>query len=55
MAGLFYALDGDGKQVPVTVTDIEVNNLKNSSGGGLQAHNYWDNKEQFITKLAELL
>jgi hypothetical protein len=22
---------------------------------GLQAHNYWDNKEQFITQLAELL
>ena len=42
-------------QVPVTVTDIEVNNLENSSGGGLQAHNYWDNKEQFITQLAELL
>lgn len=53
--GLFYALDGDGKQVPVTVTDIEVNNLENSSGGGLQAHNYWDNKEQFITELAKLL
>jgi hypothetical protein len=53
--GLFYALDGDGKQVPVTVTDIEVNNLENSSGGGLQAHNYWDNKEQFITQLAGLL
>jgi hypothetical protein len=53
--GLFYALDGDGKQVTVTVTDIEVNNLENSSGGGLQAHNYWDNKEQFITRLAELL
>jgi len=53
--GLFYALDDDGKQVPVTVTDIEVNNLEKSSGGGLQAHNYWDNKEQFITRLAELL
>jgi hypothetical protein len=24
-------------------------------GAGLQAHNYWDNKEQFITQLAELL
>ena len=48
-------MDGDGSQVPVTVTDIEVNNLENSSGGGLQAHNYWDNKEQFITQLAELL
>ena len=53
--GLFYALDGDGNQVTVTVTDIEVNNLENSSGGGLQAHNYWDNKKQFITRLAELL
>jgi hypothetical protein len=53
--GLFYALDGDGNQVPVTITDVEVNNLENSSGGGLQAHNYWDNKEQFIKQLAELL
>jgi hypothetical protein len=53
--GLFYALDDDGKQVPVPVTDIEVNNLEKSSGGGLQAHNYWDNKEQFITQIAELL
>lgn len=53
--GLFYALGGDGDQVPVTITDIEVNNLENSSGGGLQAHNYWDNKGQFITQLAELL
>ncbi len=53
--GLFYALDADGSQLPVTITDIEVNNLVNSSGGGLQAHNYWDNKKQFITQLAELL
>jgi hypothetical protein len=53
--GLFHALDDDSKQIPVTITDIEVNNLEKSSGGGLQSHNYWDNKEQFITKLAELL
>ena len=53
--GLFYALDDDSKQVQVPVTDIQVNNLENSSGGGLQAHNYWDNKEQYITQLAELL
>ena len=52
---MFYALDGDGNQVPVAINDIEVNNLANSSGGGLQAHNYWDNKEQFITQLAKLL
>jgi hypothetical protein len=53
--GLFHALDDDGKQVPVPITDIEVNNLEKSSGGGLQAHNYWDNTEQFITQLSELL
>jgi hypothetical protein len=53
--GLFYALDDDSKQVAVDITDLEVNNLKNSSGGGLQAHNYWDNKEEFISKLAGLL
>ena len=53
--GLFYALDGNGNQVPVTITDIEVNNLENSSGGGLQAHNYWDNKTQFIAQLAKLI
>jgi len=53
--GLFYSLDGDAKQIPVAITDTEVSNLKNSSGGGLQAHNYWDNKDEFIGKLAGLL
>lgn len=53
--GLFYALNDTGAPGSVTITDIEVDNLKNSSGGGLQAHNYWDNKKQFITPLAQLL
>jgi hypothetical protein len=42
----------DGTQVPVTITDIKVDNLKNSSGGGMQAHNYWDNTTEFIPRLA---
>lgn len=53
--GLFYALDPDGNQVPVIIEDTEVDNLANSSGGGLRAHNYWDNEKQFIAPLAELL
>ena len=53
--GLFYALDDDGKRVPVTVTDIEVNNLEKVPAAGSTPHNYWDNKEQFITKLAQVL
>lgn len=53
--GLFYALDASGNQIPVTIADIKVDNLANSSGGGLQAHNYWDNKKQFIAELARLL
>ena len=48
-------MGNEGKKVNVTLIFIEVNNLENSSGGGLQAHNYWDNKKQFITQLAELL
>jgi hypothetical protein len=53
--GLLYVLDRDGAQVPVTITEVAVDNLANSSGGGLQAHNYWDNTSQFIPRLARLL
>jgi hypothetical protein len=34
------------------ITDRQVDNVHLSSGGGLQAHNYWDNKTQFISALA---
>ncbi len=40
---------------PMKVTDVEVNNVEKSQGGGLQAHNYWDNEEQFVQPLAALL
>jgi hypothetical protein len=53
--GLFWSADGTGQLMPVPITDTRVNNLRYSSGGGLQAHNYWDNKDQFITALASLL
>jgi hypothetical protein len=53
--GLFWGVNDAGEQVPVTITDVTVDNLKHSAGGGLQAHNYWDNKEEFIPRLAALL
>ncbi len=53
--GLIWAVDPNGQQVAVPVTDLEVDNLTDSSGGGLQAHNYWDNTAQFIPALAGLL
>jgi hypothetical protein len=53
--GLFWAVGQEGSQQPVPITDYRVDNLANSSGGGLQAHNYWDNKTQFIPELAATL
>jgi hypothetical protein len=42
--------------VPVrNMEDRAVDNLKKSEGGGLQAHNYWDNVEQVVKPLAEHL
>jgi len=35
--------------------DRLVNNLVNSEGGGLQAHNYWDNTAQVVKPLADHL
>lgn len=39
----------------IEVADIRVNNVQNSVGGGLQAHNYWDNEKQFVGKLASIV
>lgn len=41
--------------VPVLIDDVQVDNIHHSSGGGLQAHNYWDNCEDFIQELAKAL
>jgi hypothetical protein len=53
--GLLVARDPDGHVRHVTVTDVRVDNIRHSSGGGLQAHDYWDNTEDFIPALAGLL
>jgi hypothetical protein len=53
---LFEYIDlGDKDPFWIKVTDIPVDNVKNSRGGGLQAHNYWDNEEDFVKQLAQLL
>ena len=53
--GLLVALDADANASHVGIADVEVDNLVNSSGGGLQAHDYWNNTQQFIPALADLL
>ncbi|MHB8507684.1 MAG: hypothetical protein ACYDGR_03430 [Candidatus Dormibacteria bacterium] len=40
---------------PFAIGDVQVDNVAHSSGGGLQAHNYWDNTSEFISPLARLL
>jgi hypothetical protein len=53
---LFQAVNADtGTITSMTVTDVEVDNITNSTGGGLQAHNYWDNDPQFVQPLADIL
>jgi hypothetical protein len=53
--GLFWAVGDAGSRQPVPITDFRVDNLANSSGGGLQAHNYWGNTTQVIPELAATL
>ncbi|HEV2402857.1 MAG TPA: hypothetical protein VGS08_01510 [Candidatus Saccharimonadales bacterium] len=53
---LFTRFDFTSKKPSqVTIYDQRVNNLKNSYGGGLLAHNYWDNREEVVSRLAEWL
>lgn len=53
---LYQAVDAvSGAVTPATVQDTLVDNLTNSRGGGLRAHNYWDNDTQFVQPLAALL
>ncbi len=53
--GLLVALDANGDVRHVPITDTPVDNTRHSSGGGLQAHDYWNNQEQFVSALATLL
>jgi hypothetical protein len=55
--GLFQTVDprsGEPNPLPF-LEDRLVDNLAHSRGGGLQAHDYWDNVEQFVKPLAQIL
>ncbi len=53
---LFSLINPDnGAPSNIEVTDINVDNVHKSSGGGLQAHNYWDNEEEFVKQLADIV
>lgn len=39
----------------IPVNDLRVDNQQYSSGGGLQAHNYWDNEREFVPMLAAIV
>jgi len=54
--GLYQFINPDAGTIErVSIQDIQINNVKNSTGGGLQAHNYWDNKPEFVQPLAQIL
>jgi hypothetical protein len=53
---LFVSIDSDtGNQSYVPLVDLQVDNAGHGAGGGLPAHNYWDNDEQFVLPLAQIL
>lgn len=43
-----------GDNAMVRIDDRQIDNVTNSIGGGLQAHNYWDNEPEFVEPLAVL-
>jgi hypothetical protein len=54
--GLLIATNpSDGTEHHVDIHDASVDNVKNSSGGGLQAHDYWNNSTEFVRPLAAIL
>ncbi len=54
--GLYRSVDAETGDISWTkVGDRQVDNVKNSRGGGLQAHNYWDNDLEVVKPLGDLL
>jgi hypothetical protein len=53
---LFSRIDLDS-EMPcwIPVEDLPVDNVNNSFGGGLRAHNYWDNEVEFAKPLADIV
>jgi hypothetical protein len=55
-SGLLIARNfDDGSHHHVTITDHQVDNIAHSTGGGLQAHDYWNNTREFVPELAKVL
>src|SRR6202035_1466809 len=53
---LYVSVDPNGgSPLKVAIQDHCVKNTTWSEGGGLRAHNYWANAEQFVPQLAQLL
>ncbi len=55
LMGIYQAADPSGNTSHILINDKGVNNVKNSPGGGIPAHNYWDNREEFIPQVAEIV
>ena len=54
--GMYQALDPNhGELLNVDIEDEPVDNLTHSQGGGLQAHNYWDNEVEVIPAMVKIL
>lgn len=53
--GLFRRRRGGGFVALAHVLDSRVDNTSNSAGGGIQAHDYWDNQKQFVHELGKVL
>jgi hypothetical protein len=54
---LFRASDPDSGEIMdyPRFSDVQTSNIEFSCGGGLQAHNYWDNQSQFVRPLATIV
>ena len=53
---LYRSIDPDtGSMRPVAMSDHLVQNAQNGAGGSLPAHDYWDNRDQFVAPLAAML
>jgi len=52
---LYQQVSDAGAVTPVPIEDRLVDNLSHGAGGGLQAHNYWDNDQEVVQPLAGIL
>jgi hypothetical protein len=55
-SGLFVDVDQQtGIATPHSLEDVIVDNVHHVGGGGLRAHDYWDNTDQVVPQLADRL